>query len=59
MINVIFPDGSKKQFNKDITGLEIASSISKSLAKVAMVVEVDGELTDLSMPISRDCNFRI
>ena len=59
MINVIFPDGSKKQFSKNITGMEIAESISKSLAKAAMVVEVDGKLTDLSMPIASDCKFRI
>lgn len=59
MINVIFPDGSKKQFDKNITGFEIAESISKSLAKAAMVVEIDGQLTDLSMPITTDCNFRI
>ncbi len=59
MINVIFPDGSKKQFDKNITGFEIAESISKSLAKAAMVVEIDGKLTDLSMPITTDCNFRI
>jgi threonyl-tRNA synthetase len=59
MINVIFPDGSKKQFNKGITGQQIAASISKSLEKAAMVVEVDGLLTDLSVPIYTDCKFRI
>ncbi|MDP4708909.1 MAG: threonine--tRNA ligase [Rickettsiaceae bacterium] len=59
MINVTFPDGSKKQFEKGIIGYEIASSISSSLAKAAMVVEVDGILTDLSAPIHEDCNFRI
>lgn len=59
MINVIFPDGSKKQFSKNITGMEIAESISKSLAKAAMVVEIDGKLTDLSTPIASDCKFRI
>jgi len=59
MINVIFPDGSKKQFEKGIIGYEIAASISSSLAKAAMVVEVDGVLTDLSVPIQTDCNFRI
>lgn len=59
MINVVFPDGSKKQFSKNITGMEIAESISKSLAKAAMVVEIDGKLTDLSMPIVSDCKFRI
>ena len=59
MINVTFPDGSKKQFEKGIIGYEIAASISSSLAKAAMVVEVDGVLTDLSVPIQTDCNFRI
>jgi threonyl-tRNA synthetase len=59
MINVVFPDGSKKQFNKGITGREIAGSVSKSLEKAAMVVEVDGILTDLSAPIDNDCKFRI
>lgn len=59
MINVVFPDGSKKQFSKNITGMEIAESISKSLAKAAMVVEVDGKLADLSMPIASDCKLRI
>ena len=59
MINITFPDGSKKQFHKGITGAEIASSISKSLAKSAMVVSVDGELKDLSLPIHKDCILRI
>jgi len=59
MIDVTFPDGSKKQFEKGVTGYDIASSISKSLAKTAMVVEVDGILKDLSMPICADCKFRI
>lgn len=59
MIDVTFPDGSKKQFEKGVTGYDIASSISKSLAKAAMVVEVDGILKDLSMPIHADCKFRI
>ncbi|RTK92351.1 MAG: threonine--tRNA ligase [Rickettsiales bacterium] len=59
MINIKFPDGSIKQFNKNITGLEVAEKISKSLAKSAMIVSVNGELKDLSFPISEDCSFRI
>ena len=59
MIDVTFPDGSKKQFEKGVTGYDIASSISKSLAKAAMVVEVGGILKDLSMPIHADCKLRI
>lgn len=59
MINIFFPDGSSRQFEKNITGLEIAESISKSLAKAAVVVEIDGELKDLTLPIENDCNIKI
>lgn len=59
MLNITFPDGSQKQFKKGITGLEIAESISKSLAKAAILIEVDGELQDLSRNIESDCKFRI
>lgn len=59
MINITFPDGSKKQFDKNITGLEIAAKISTSLSKDALIVEIDGELKDLSTPITSDCNLRI
>lgn len=59
MINVTFPDGSSRKFSRGITGYELAESISKSLAKNAMVVSVDGKLKDLSLPINQDCNLRI
>ncbi|XVN43050.1 MAG: threonine--tRNA ligase [Candidatus Rickettsia vulgarisii] len=59
MINITFPDGAKKQFAKNITGLEIATTISPSLAKEALVVEINNELKDLNIPIETDCNLRI
>ncbi len=59
MINVTFPDGSQKQFDQHVTGIEIAKSISASLAKEALVVEVNKELRDLNLPIERDCTIRI
>lgn len=59
MINITFPDGSKKQFPENITGIEVAQAISKSLAKDAIIVEIDKQLKDLSLPIKTDCNLRI
>lgn len=59
MINISFPDGSVKQFEKNITAFEIAGSISTSLAKAAMIAEVNGELKDLSTQIDDDCKLRI
>ena len=41
---ITLPDGNKLDFPKKVTGLEIAEKISKSLAKQAMVISVDGEL---------------
>src|SRR5690348_11182137 len=59
MINLTFPDGSLKQFNSGTTGADVASSISTSLAKEALVIEVNGELKDLSLPITEDAKIRI
>ncbi len=59
MINIKFPDGSIKQFEQNITGLEVTQSISSSLAKSAMIVSINGELKDLSFPISDDCELKI
>ncbi|UCC81400.1 MAG: TGS domain-containing protein, partial [Candidatus Zixiibacteriota bacterium] len=51
MIKIEFPDGSKKEFKKDITPAEIASSVSKSLAKRALGAVVNGAVVDLSHPL--------
>lgn len=59
MINITFPDGSARQYESGVTGLQIADSISKSLAKKAMVVGVDNELWDLDRPITKDSKVRI
>ena len=59
MIKITFPDKSVKSYNSGVTGLEIAESISKSLAKKAFLVEIDGVLADLSLPIRQDCSLRI
>ncbi len=59
MINIYFPDGSVKQFEKNITAFEVAAAISTSLAKAAMIVEINGEFKDLSTQIDSDCKLRI
>lgn len=59
MINISFPDGSVKQFEPNITAYEVANAISISLAKAAMVAEINGELKDLSTVIENDCKLRI
>ena len=52
-------DGNKVSFTKSISGFEISKKISKSLEKSALIMEVDGELKDLSHEITKDSNVRI
>ncbi|MEM8935833.1 MAG: threonine--tRNA ligase [Pseudomonadota bacterium] len=47
MVSITLPDGSERDFDSAPTGLDIASSISKSLAKKALAMTVNGELRDL------------
>ena len=52
-------DGKKIPFQKSISGFELAKKISKSLEKSALIMEVDGELKDLSHEIVKDSKVRI
>ena len=59
MIKITLPDGTVLDKNAGITGMEIAESISSGLAKQSIVVEVDGNLRDLSFPINTDSELKI
>ena len=52
-------DGKKIDFEKSINGFELTKKISKSLEKVALIMEVDGHLKDLSHQITEDAKVRI
>ena len=56
---ITLPDGNNIDFPNKVTGLEVAEKISKSLAKQAMVISVDGELKDLEHLIEKDCSVKI
>ncbi len=58
-INITFPDGSVKEFDKDITAFEIAKLISNRLADEALVSKINGEVRDLSTPINSDATLQI
>jgi len=59
MPTITLPDGNNLKFPKKVTGLEVAEKISKSLAKQAMIIDVDGELKDLDFVIDKDCSIKI
>ena len=52
-------DGKKINFEKSITGFDLTKKISKSLEKLALIMEVDGDLKDLSHQITKDAKVRI
>ena len=58
-IVITFPDGKNTTYTKGVTGYEIAESISKSLAKEAAAIEIDGSLKDLSTKIQNSSNIKI
>jgi threonyl-tRNA synthetase len=53
------PDGSERRFDNAVTGAEIASDISKSLARDAVAIRVNGELWDLTRSIEDDAAIEI
>ncbi len=59
MIDLEFPDGSHRQFEDGVTGLDVAMDISPGLAKQAFAITLNGELRDLNREIEQDGTVRI
>jgi threonyl-tRNA synthetase len=59
MISLTFPDGSVCEFASGVTGRDVAQSISKSLAKKAVAVALDGKTRDLAEPIKANAEIRV
>ena len=57
MIKITFPDGSVREYNEGVNGLQIAESISSRLAQEVLACGVNGETYDLGRPINEDANF--
>lgn len=59
MINITFPDGSIKEFEKGVNSLQVAKSISPGLAKATVGVYVDGELAGAKDTLENDCELKL
>lgn len=59
IITITLPDGATREYETGTTGFEIAESISKSLAKSVIAIEIDGELSDLSLPIHNNVQVNL
>src|SRR3989337_491678 len=57
-ISLTFPDGAKREVPAGTTGLDVAKSISPSLAKRTVAMSLDGKLADLASPISADAAIK-
>lgn len=58
-INLTFPDGTLREFNRGTTGYDVASSISARLAREALSVTLNGTIRDLLFPITEDAHITI
>ena len=58
-VTITLPDGSAKEYPQGVKGSEIASGISEGLARNALAIEVNGEVWDLSRPITSNANVKI
>ncbi|MBR3798778.1 MAG: threonine--tRNA ligase [Bacteroidales bacterium] len=59
MIKITLPDGSVKEYQQGVTGMEIAESISPRLAKEVLSISVNGKVQDLTMPITEDASIKL
>ncbi len=59
MIKVTFPDGSVREYENGVTGMQVAESISSRLAQDVLSISVNGEVRDLNRPIEEDCSIKL
>jgi len=58
-IEITFPDGSKKEFDKGVTPFDVAKSISSRLADETLVAKVDGQLHDINSSINGNASLQL
>ena len=56
MIKITFPDGSAREYEAGVTGLQIAESISQRLAQDVLACGVNGETVELNRPLDKDAS---
>lgn len=59
MVKITFPDGSVREYEQGVTGLQIAESISPALARNVVSCGVNGEIVELNRSINEDANVEL
>ena len=58
-INIKLPDGTVKKYNKGITGIEIAKTISEGLSREVLSISVNNEIWDATRPLENDAKIKL
>jgi threonyl-tRNA synthetase len=58
-IKITLPDGSVREYEKGVSGLQIALSISEGLARNVLAAKVNGEVWDADRPIQQDAKVQL
>ncbi|HEX2606357.1 MAG TPA: threonine--tRNA ligase [Flavisolibacter sp.] len=58
-INITLPDGSIRQYEKGVTALDIAKSISEGLARKVLAADINGEVWDATRPLTQDAALKL
>src|SRR5262249_1953556 len=58
-LRLTLPDGSVREYPAGTTGMQVAESIGKGLAKAAVGIDLDGEVQSLQLPVARSARIRI
>jgi threonyl-tRNA synthetase len=59
MINITLPDGAVRQYEKGVSAMDIAKSISEGLARKILAASVNGQVCDLSRPVYEDSTVKL
>src|SRR3954466_13135481 len=59
MINITLPDGAVRQYEADVTALDVAKSISEGLARKVLAANINGQVWDATRPISNDASLKL
>ncbi|MCI6618429.1 MAG: TGS domain-containing protein, partial [Prevotella sp.] len=59
MVKITFPDGSVREYESGVTGLQIAESLSPALARDVVSCGINGETKELNRPITADASIQL
>ncbi len=59
MIHITLPDGSVRQFESDLSSMDVAKSISEGLARNVLAAKVNGEVIDANRMLTEDCSLQL